>query len=91
MRFMRKNFQRTREIWYFPSSTCRDSLIREQTLPMQCVKLLKEDEEPVIRTATTYVITAPLTLAQEDAIRHFCINPVDSRQAEEDQAKDSGN
>lgn len=26
---------------------------------MQCVKLLKEDEEPVIRTATTYVITAP--------------------------------
>ena len=31
-RFMRKNFQRTREIWYFPSSTCRDSLIREQIL-----------------------------------------------------------
>ena len=54
---------------------------------MQCVKLLKEDEEPVIRTATTYVITAPLTLAQEDAIRHFCINPVDSRQAEEDKPK----
>jgi len=49
----------------------------------QCVKLLKEDEEPVIRTATTYVITAPLTQAQEEAIRHFCINPVDSRQAEE--------
>ena len=24
---------------------------------MQCVKLLKEDEEPVIRTATTYVIS----------------------------------
>ena len=36
----------------------------------QCVKLLKEDEEPVIRTATTYVITAPLTQAQEEAIRH---------------------
>ena len=54
---------------------------------MQCVKLLKEDEEPVIRTATTYVITAPLTLVQEDAIRHFCINPVDSRQAEEDKPK----
>ena len=49
----------------------------------QCVKLLKEDEEPVIRTAITYVITAPLTQAQEEAIRHFCINPVDSRQAEE--------
>lgn len=53
----------------------------------QCVKLLKEDEEPVIRTATTYVITAPLSQAQEEAIRHFCINPVDSRQAEETKPK----
>lgn len=50
----------------------------------QCVKLLNENEEPVIRTATTYVITAPLTTAQEEAIKHFCINPVDSRQAGED-------
>ena len=50
----------------------------------QCVKLLKEDEEPVIRSATTYVITAPLTAEQEEAIKSFCINPVDSRQAEEE-------
>ena len=49
----------------------------------QCVKLLKEDEEPVIRTAATYVITAPLTADQEAAIKSFCINPVDSREAEE--------
>ena len=50
----------------------------------QCVKLLKEDEEPVIRSATTYVITAPLTAEQEEAIKSFCINPVDSRQADEE-------
>ena len=50
----------------------------------QCVKLLKEDEEPVIRSATTYVITAALTLEQEKAIKGFCINPVDSREAGED-------
>ena len=50
----------------------------------QCVKLLKEDEEPVIRSATTYVVTAPLTAEQEEAIRSFCINPVDSRQADEE-------
>ena len=50
----------------------------------QCVKLLKEDEEPVIKSATTYVITAPLTSAQEAAIKSFCINPVDSREAEEE-------
>ena len=47
----------------------------------QCVKLLKEDEEPVIRSATTYVITAALTPEQEKAIKAFCINPVDSREA----------
>ncbi len=50
----------------------------------QCVKLLNENEEPVIRTATTYVITASLKAEQEEAIRHFCINPVDSRQASEE-------
>lgn len=50
----------------------------------QCVKLLKEDEEPVIRSATTYVITAALTPEQEKAIKAFCINPVDSREAGED-------
>ncbi len=50
----------------------------------QCVKLLSEEESPVIRTATTYVITAPMTQEQEQAIRHYCINPVDSRQASED-------
>ena len=49
----------------------------------QCVKLLKEDEEPVIRSATTYVISGALTEAQIADIKAFCINPVDSREAEE--------
>ncbi|ADL03951.1 phosphoribosylformylglycinamidine synthase [Lacrimispora saccharolytica] len=49
----------------------------------QCVKLLKEDEEPVIRSATTYVISGTLTEAQAAEIKSFCINPVDSREAEE--------
>ena len=53
----------------------------------QCVKLLKEDEEPVIRSAVTYVVTAPLTTAQEEAIQNFCINPVDSRKAQEEKPK----
>ena len=50
----------------------------------QCVKLLRAEEEPVIRTASTYVITAPLTSEQETAIKSFCINPVDSREAGEE-------
>ncbi len=47
----------------------------------QCVKLLKEDENPVIRSATTYVITGSLTDEQVSAIKAHCINPVDSREA----------
>ncbi len=50
----------------------------------QCVKLLKEDEEPEIRSATTYVIAAPMTREQEEAVKGFCINPVDSREAAEE-------
>lgn len=46
----------------------------------QCVKLLKEDEEPVIRTATTYVIYGDIDEAQFAAVKHHCINPVDSRE-----------
>ncbi|MCI8837555.1 MAG: phosphoribosylformylglycinamidine synthase [Hungatella sp.] len=48
----------------------------------QCVKLLKEDEEPVIKTATTYVISGTVTTEQIKAIKSFCINPVDSREAD---------
>ncbi|MCU6798800.1 phosphoribosylformylglycinamidine synthase [Alitiscatomonas aceti] len=49
----------------------------------QCVKLLKETEEPVIKTATTYVISGSLTKEELDAVKAFCINPVDSRKASE--------
>ena len=48
----------------------------------QCVKLLREDEEPVIRTATTYVISGTVTEEQARAVKAFCINPVDSREAD---------
>lgn len=49
---------------------------------VQCVKLLKEDEEPVIRTATVYVIEGQLTEDEKEQIKSFCINPVDSREAD---------
>ncbi len=51
---------------------------------VQCVKLLNENEEPVIRSATTYVIAGSLTGEQVKAIKAFCINPVDSREAAEE-------
>ncbi len=46
----------------------------------QCVKLLNDSEEPVIRTATTYVIEGNLSDEELAAIKRHCINPVDSRE-----------
>ena len=46
----------------------------------QCLKLLKEDEEPIIRSATTYVISGEISDEQLEAIKNHCINPVDSRE-----------
>ena len=48
---------------------------------MQCVKLLKEEEEPLIRTAVTYVISGALTGEEQARLKAHCINPVDSREA----------
>jgi len=45
----------------------------------QCVKLLNEEESPIIKTAVTYVISAVLTDKQKEDIKAYCINPVDSR------------
>ena len=48
---------------------------------VQCVRFLKEDEQPVIRTATTYVIEGGISAEELAAIKSYCINPVDSREA----------
>ena len=46
----------------------------------QCVTFLKEDEKPVIRSATCYVIEGEVTPEEMDQIRRHVINPVDSRE-----------
>ena len=45
----------------------------------QCVKMLAEDENPIIRSATTYVIEGEISEDDIRAIQSLCINPVDSR------------
>ena len=47
---------------------------------VQCVQFLKEDEQPIIKSATTYVIEGEITDEEFDAIKNHCINPVDSRE-----------
>ena len=49
----------------------------------QCVKLLNETEEPVIRSATTYLLKGDVTEDEVERIKAFCINPVDSRETSE--------
>ena len=53
----------------------------------QCVKLLNDAEEPIIKSATTYVISgvsgkSGVSGWQEAIIKH-CVNPVDSRVTDE--------
>ena len=47
---------------------------------VQCVQFLDGDSQPIIRSATTYVIEGTITDEEFDAIKHHCINPVDSRE-----------
>jgi len=46
---------------------------------VQCVRFIKEDEEPIIQTAVTYCISGELSAEQVEAIKNHVINPVDSR------------
>ncbi|MCI9338284.1 MAG: phosphoribosylformylglycinamidine synthase [Lachnospiraceae bacterium] len=47
---------------------------------VQCVQFLREDQEPVIRTAVTYMILGNVTEEDFARIKAYCINPVDSRE-----------
>ena len=47
---------------------------------VQCVKFLNEEEEPIIRSATTYVIEGSISDEEFEAVKNHCINPVDSRE-----------
>lgn len=49
---------------------------------VQCIKFLKEDEEPIIKTAVTYVIEGIVSDEEFARIKNYCINPVDSREKE---------
>ena len=47
---------------------------------VQCVQFLDENAQPIIRSATTYVIEGDITEEEFEAIKSHCINPVDSRE-----------
>ena len=47
---------------------------------VQCIRFLKEDEDPIIQTSTTYMIEGNISDDEFDRIKAYCINPVDSRE-----------
>jgi len=49
---------------------------------VQCVKFLKEDEEPIIKTAVTYMLEGDISDDDFLKIKNYCINPVDSRETD---------
>ncbi|KAI4452083.1 Phosphoribosylformylglycinamidine synthase [Eubacterium plexicaudatum ASF492] len=48
----------------------------------QCIRLLDDTQEPIIRTAVTYVISGQIDDSEFEAIKKHCINPVDSRETD---------
>ncbi len=50
----------------------------------QCIRFIKENEKPVIRTAVTYVVEGEISDDEYQMIKNHCINPVDSREASEE-------
>ncbi len=51
---------------------------------VQCIRFLRGAEEPVIRTAVTYVLEGSISDEEFKKIQDYCINPVDSRVAAEE-------
>ncbi len=47
---------------------------------VQCVQFLSADSLPIIRTATTYCLGGTISDEEFEAIKSYCINPVDSRE-----------
>ena len=47
---------------------------------LQCIQFLKEDEQPIIKTAVTYVLEGSVSDEDLEKIKAYCINPVDSRE-----------
>ena len=47
---------------------------------VQCVQFLDENQQPIIKTAVTYMIIGDITDDDFEKIKNHCINPVDSRE-----------
>ncbi len=77
-----------------PQITGEHSVLAVESLPgqfdqradscAQCIQLLAGCERPIVRCAAIYVLLGELTDADMDKIRHYLINPVETREASMD-------
>ena len=51
---------------------------------VQCIKLLESDVEVLVKNATTYIVSGHISDNEFEQIKAYCVNPVDSRIAEEE-------
>lgn len=78
-----ENFEENREALIFSVEYLPGQFDQRADSAEQCVKLLNEKENPVIRSATTYVFVGEISQEDGDKIKNYCINPVDSRETDE--------
>lgn len=48
---------------------------------VQCIQIISGDDKAVVASAKTYVLKGKLSTEDVEKIKHYCINPVDSREA----------
>lgn len=48
---------------------------------MQCIQIITQQDRPDITVAKVYILKGSLTLEEVQKIKEYCINPVDSREA----------
>lgn len=77
-KFRKQNGDRVFSVEYLPGQFDQRADSAEQ-----CVKLLNEKEEPIIRSATTYILSGEISDTDFERIKAYCINPVDSRETDE--------
>ena len=65
---------------FFPVEFLPGQFDQRADSAVQCVQFLDENAQPIIRSATTYVIEGDITEEEFEAIKNHCINPVDSRE-----------
>ena len=53
----------------------------------ECIQLISQGERPEVRNAKIYILDGPLTAEDIAAIKHYVINPVESREASLDEVE----